>query len=293
MLRACVESPDASLRRELNAFILAVFARHPAAVANASAHASAHASARAGARGRGSAGDERRTTLRCTARAELYLLELNAVLNAALEARCAAHSRPGAGRAGSKAVRGGAAKTPCFSYPTRAAATEHVLHLIESVVAACPEFFAPHRAAVLGLTRQVARAELSRASARAPSSLALACGVRLLTAHVERSVAAADGAHRSPRADLVVVVCALLELASSSELLGVALRAAAALAAAPGTSFETQLLLVSRLAPLPRCQIWRGDAALEPLVFNLAASVLNRVGDGAGGVPDAPSAVSR
>ena len=84
----------------------------------------------------------------------------------------------------------------------------------------------------------------------------------------------ADEALQSPREELVV--SALLELASSNELLGAALRAAAALAAIPSTSVETMLLLVSRLAPPPRCLLWRGNAALEPLVFDLAASVLER-----------------
>lgn len=39
LLRACVVSPDASLRRETNQFMLAIFARHPAAAANARARA--------------------------------------------------------------------------------------------------------------------------------------------------------------------------------------------------------------------------------------------------------------
>ena len=182
LLRACVVSPDASLRRETNQIMLAIFARHPAAAANARA--------RARPRTHTGAAEGGRTKHRSTARAELFLLALHAVLNDALDARCAAHSREEG--AGLGAAPGSAAHAPCFSYPTHAVATEHVLRVLESISLARPGFFVPHRRAVCRLTRLMARLELTHAASRASSAPAIACGVRLLTAHVERSVAEAE-----------------------------------------------------------------------------------------------------
>ena len=107
LLRACVVSPDASLRRETNQIMLAIFARHPAA-APTRARAPARAHTRV-PRGGG------RTKHRSTARAELFLLALHAVLNDALDARCAAHSREEG--AGLGAAPGSASFSTAFLVP--------------------------------------------------------------------------------------------------------------------------------------------------------------------------------
>ena len=107
LLRACVVSPDASLRRETNQFMLAIFARHPAAAANARA--------RARPRTHTGAAEGGRTKHRSTARAELFLLALHAVLNDALDARCAAHSREEG--AGLGAAPGSASFSTAFLVP--------------------------------------------------------------------------------------------------------------------------------------------------------------------------------